>query len=145
MKSILLLTEYREIFDMQMKSAACGHCTTPLTTDSRLINTCPASSSSHFCPARFCNRLCLARSAKIHPLLCPAQNPASVPLIEWARETQWMALNALAQCTSRILLANQFGEETLKGDWLIVRGLAVLGMEERFLHSFNSYVNYFKI
>ena len=132
--------EYREIFDLQMKSAACGYCTTPFATDSLLINPCPASSSSNFCPARFCNRLCLARSAKTHPLLCPAQNPASVPLIKCARESQWMALNALAQCTSRILLANQVGEETLKADWEIVKGLAVLGMEERFLYSFGSYV-----
>jgi hypothetical protein len=135
----------REIFDMQMKSAACAHCTTPLSSDARLINPCPASSSSNFCPARFCNRLCLARSAKTHPLLCPARNPASVPLMKWARETHWMALNALAQCTSRILLANQVGEESLKGDWLIVKGLAVLGMEERFLYSFSSYVHSFSI
>ena len=134
---------YREIFDMQIKSAACAYCTTPFGSDSLLINPCPASSSSNFCPARFCNRLCLARSAKTHPLLCPAQNPASVPLIKYARESQWMALNALAQCTSRILLANQVGEETLKADWVIVKGLAVLGMEERFLYSFSSYVNCF--
>lgn len=137
--------EYREIFDLQMKSAACGYCTTPFLSDSLLINPCPASTSSNFCPARFCNRLCLARSAKTHLLLCPAQNPASVPLIKFARESQWMALNALAQCTSRILLANQVGEETLKADWVIVKGLAVLGMEERFLYSFSSYVNCFKI
>jgi len=123
---------------MQMKSAACGYCTTPLASDSLLINPCPASSSSNFCPARFCNRLCLARSAKTHPLLCPAQNPASVPLLKWARESQWMALNALTQCTSRILLANQIGEATLKADWSIVKGLAVLGMEERFRSSLNS-------
>jgi hypothetical protein len=137
--------ENREIFDMQMKSAACGYCTTPFTGDSLLINPCPASTSSNFCPARFCNRLCLARSAKTHPLLCAAQNPASVPLIKYARESQWMALNALAQCTSRILLANQVGEETLKADWVIVKGLAVLGMEERFLYSFSSYVDCFNI
>ena len=126
---------------MQIKSFACGYCTTPLTNDSRLVNACPASSSSDFCPARFCNRLCLARSAKTHPLLCPAQNPASVPLLNWAKESKWMALNALAQCTSRILLANQAGDESLKGDWLIVKGFATLGMEERFLFSFSSYVN----
>ena len=130
---------------MQMKSTACGYCTTPFSSDSLLINPCPASSSSNFCPARFCNRLCLARSAKTHPLVCPAQNPASAPLIKYARESQWMALNALAQCTSRILLANQVGEETLKADWVIVKGLAVLGMEERFLYSFRSYVICFKI
>jgi hypothetical protein len=126
---------------MQFKSAACAYCTTPLASDSLLINPCPASSYPNFCPARFCNRLCLARSAKTHPLLCPSQNPASVPLIKCARDSHWMALNALAQCTSRILLANQVGEETLKRDWLIVKGLAVLGMEERILYSFSSYVN----
>lgn len=44
-----------------------------------------------------------------------------------------MAVHALAQCTSRILLDNQSQtEEELKGDWEVVKGLAVLGMDERF-------------
>ena len=38
-------------------------------------------------------------------------------------------------------MANQAGDESLKGDWLIVKGFATLGMEERFLFSFSSYVN----
>lgn len=125
---------------MQIASTACGYCTTPLIPDSPLINACPASTSSSFCPARFCNRLCLARSARVHPLLCPSQNPASVPLLKYARETQWMALHALTQCTSRVLLANQLSETAFQNDWDVVRGLAELGMEDRFKYSFKSYV-----
>ncbi|KDR78320.1 hypothetical protein GALMADRAFT_138424 [Galerina marginata CBS 339.88] len=127
-----------EIFDMQMASTACGYCTTPLIPDSPLINACPASSSSSFCPARFCNRLCLARSAKCHPLLCPAQNPSSVPLSKFAKDTQWMALHALAQCTSRILQVNQISDSALHLDWDIMRGMAELGLEDRFKYSFRS-------
>ncbi|KAF8154243.1 hypothetical protein B0H34DRAFT_784189 [Crassisporium funariophilum] len=133
-----------EIYDMQVKSAACGYCTTPFGDGSPLIITCPSSSSSSYCPIRFCNRLCLARSAKTHPLLCAAQNPASVPLLKFARDSQWMALHALAQCTSRILLANQLAdvssasEAPLRSDWEIMRGLAELSMEDRWKYSFQS-------
>jgi hypothetical protein len=81
---------------------------------------------------RYCNRLCLRRSSATHPLLCPAQNPASVPLLTFVRKLEWQAVHALAQCTSRILLANQQGEDALKTDWELVKGLAVLGMEQRF-------------
>lgn len=83
---------------------------------------------------RYCNRLCLKRSNATHPLLCPAQNPASVPLLTFARKTEWIALHAISQCTSRILLANQRqgGEDVFKADWEVVKGLAVLGIEERF-------------
>jgi hypothetical protein len=104
------------------------------------------------CPARFCNRLCLKRSEKTHPLLCPAQNPASVSLLAFARKHAWMALHALAQCTARLLLAHQQkqgrqragsgggggggggGEEEEEGmreDWSVYCALADLGMEER--------------
>ena len=82
---------------------------------------------------RYCNRLCLKRSRTTHPLLCAAQNPASVPLLKFARRAEWQALHALAQLTSRILLANQLQtDHELKNDWEVVKGLAVLGMEERF-------------
>lgn len=131
---------HRDLFDLQMKSTACAYCSTPLV-DSPIAGSpipCPASISSAFCPARFCNRLCLSRSAKTHPLLCPAQNPASVPLLKWTRDGRWMALHALAQCMSRILLANQKDEATLRADWEVMRGLAALGMEERFNYSFKS-------
>jgi hypothetical protein len=43
-----------------------------------------------------------------------------------------MGLHALAQCTSRILLAGNKSEE----DWAIVGGLAELGMEERWKYSY---------
>ncbi|KAF9468274.1 hypothetical protein BDZ94DRAFT_1287217 [Collybia nuda] len=126
-----------EIFDMQVASTACGFCSTPLDISSPLTISCPASaaSSSH-CSIRFCNRLCLARSSRHHPLLCHAANPASIPILKWARETQWLALHALVQCTSRILLAIQHGR--LEEDWKIVRGFAELGLEERFKYSFKS-------
>ncbi|KAF8900453.1 SET domain-containing protein [Gymnopilus junonius] len=128
-----------EIFDMQQKSTACSYCTTPLLPDSPLVNPCTASSSSSYCPARFCNRLCTARSGKTHPLVCPVQNPASVPLIKYAKDIQWMALHALTQCTSRILQANQLKDpSTLNSDWEIVTGLAELGLEDRFKYSFKS-------
>ena len=42
-----------------------------------------------------------------------------------------MALNALSHCVSRVLLANQIDESTLKADWDVMRSLAALGMEER--------------
>ncbi|PPQ95821.1 hypothetical protein CVT26_015930 [Gymnopilus dilepis] len=128
-----------EIFDMQQSSTACSYCTTPLQPDSPLTNPCAASSSSSFCPARYCNRLCTARSGKAHPLLCPAQNPASVPLIKYAKDVQWMALHALAHCTSRLLQANQLRDSsTLKSDWEIYKGLAELGLEDRYKYSYKS-------
>ena len=126
------------------------HCTTPLTNhlsaSSSLIMNCPTTSStpSSTCPARFCNRLCLKRSEKTHPLLCPAQNPASVPLLAFAKKHAWMALHALAQCTARLLLAHQQkpgrqragsdGDGNIEGmreDWSVYCALADLGMEER--------------
>ncbi|EGO03005.1 hypothetical protein SERLA73DRAFT_103070 [Serpula lacrymans var. lacrymans S7.3] len=120
-----------EIYNLQTSSRACAFCTTPLS-ESKLIIACPASTSASFCPAMFCNRLCLARSAKTHPLLCPSRNPASVPLLSFVKKAQWMALHALAQCTSRLLLAAQQDEQLFSEDWQIVRGFAELGMEERF-------------
>ncbi|KAF9450750.1 SET domain-containing protein [Macrolepiota fuliginosa MF-IS2] len=125
-----------EIFDLQIRSAACAFCTTPLG-DSSLVVTCSASAPGSVCPARFCNRLCLARSAQVHPLLCPTKNPASVPLIKFVRESRWMALHALAHCTSRLLLANQADEKAFSEDWDVVWSLAELGMEERHKYSFN--------
>ncbi|RDB23340.1 putative protein lysine methyltransferase SET5 [Hypsizygus marmoreus] len=125
-----------EIYDLQTSSAACGFCTTPLDPTSPLVLPCPASTSSSYCPYRFCNRLCLSRSAKDHTLLCPSQNPASIPLLSMARETQWMALHALAHCTARVLLAGQRSAEEERSDWRIIRGFAELGLEERFKYSF---------
>ena len=120
----------RNLYDHQMSSHACGHCSTPLTT-SPLIVPCAASTSSTPCPVRFCSRLCLSRSGRTHPLLCASRNPASASVLHFARKNQWMALNALAQMTARILLAFQGEEAAFKEDWEIVRALAQLGMEER--------------
>ncbi|RXW15364.1 hypothetical protein EST38_g10490 [Candolleomyces aberdarensis] len=78
-----------------------------------------------------------SRSAKVHPLLCQAQNPACAPLVKFIREREWMALNALTHCVSRVLLANQYDEATLRADWDVMKGLAALGMEERAKYSFN--------
>ena len=80
----------------------------------------------------FCNRLCRTHSEKVHPLLCPARNPASAALLKFARNSEWMALHALAQCTSRLLLSAQRDDGTLDEDIQIVQSLAELGMEERF-------------
>src|SRR5579863_6552655 len=140
---MLCLFFYRDVYDLQIASRACAHCTTPLTerllSSPLLVQRCPATSSGA-CPARFCNRLCLKRSEVTHPLLCPAQNPASVPLLAFARKHEWMALHALAQCTARLLLAHQQqghqraggGESGGMGDdWRVYCALAELGMEQR--------------
>jgi len=50
-----------------------------------------------------------------------------------------MALHALAHCTSRILQANQLRDSsTLKSDWDIYKGLAELGLEDRYKYSYKS-------
>ncbi|TFK48194.1 SET domain-containing protein [Heliocybe sulcata] len=119
------------IYDLQATSRACAYCSTPLT-DKPMAVECPSSISAAYCPARFCNRLCLTRSAITHPLLCPARNSAAVPLVNFARQTSWQALHSVAQCTARLLLAYQQSEEAFEADWKVVKALAVLGMEERF-------------
>ncbi|KAI0633060.1 SET domain-containing protein [Trametes polyzona] len=119
-----------DLYDHQMSSHACGYCSTPLTT-SPLIVPCSASTSATPCPVRFCSRLCLSRSGRTHPLLCASRNPASAPLLHFARRNQWMALHALAQCTARVLLAYNQDEKAFEEDWEVVRSLAQLGMEER--------------
>lgn len=118
------------LYDLQMASVACMHCSTPLTS-SVLTVPCTGAAKVPSCPARFCNRLCQSRAARIHTLLCPAHNPASVPLLQFARRHEWMALHALAQCTARVLLAEQQDAAAFAADWAVVRGLAQLGMEER--------------
>ena len=130
------MARLRDIYDLQVASRACGYCTTPLT-DSSLVLRCPASttttsSTTTPCPARFCNRLCLKRSEKTHPLLCPSQNPAITPLLAFARKNVWMAFHALTHCAARLLLAaQQAGDDALRDDWRVYCALAELGMEER--------------
>lgn len=114
-------------------SGACGYCSTPLhnVTNPALILRCDGAAQSPSCNIRYCNRLCLSRSKKTHPLLCPAQNPASTPLLRLSQATQWQALHALTQCTARLLLSEQRDEKDFLDDWNVITGLAQLGMEER--------------
>ncbi|KAF9074395.1 hypothetical protein BDP27DRAFT_187636 [Rhodocollybia butyracea] len=121
-----------EIYDLQNLGQACSFCTTPFssTTTTSLLTSCASSTSSSFCPARFCNRLCRDRSARTHPLLCPSQNPASVPLMKWARETQWVALHALAYMTTRVMILCQ-DPKVADEEWRIATSYATLSMEDR--------------
>ncbi|KAJ7699349.1 hypothetical protein B0H17DRAFT_307442 [Mycena rosella] len=118
-----------EIYDKQRKGAACALCTTLFAHPSEARARC-----AH-CPAAFCNAVCRKRADKTHALLCPAQNPASMELMRWVRSHEWMALAALVQCTARLLLATGSAQ---RADWNVVRGFAVLGMEERARYSFRS-------
>ncbi|KAN0102359.1 hypothetical protein V8E52_012024 [Russula decolorans] len=130
----LVIAPEWEIYDLQLASRTCAHCTTHLTNLhlASLILNCPTTSST-------------TSSAKDSPLLCIAQNPASVPLLTFARKHVWMALHALAQCTARLLLAHQQKqgrqwagitsldneEDGMRKDWSVYCALADLGMEER--------------
>ncbi|KIJ35527.1 hypothetical protein M422DRAFT_84937, partial [Sphaerobolus stellatus SS14] len=115
-----------DIYNAQEASLACLHCTTPLA-DSRLVVSCPAQP----CTGRFCNRLCLTKSAVVHPLLCRGQNPAVGPLVDLAKRSQWIGLHALAHQTSKLLLANEKGDAERGIQWRVVRGFAEMGMEDR--------------
>ncbi|KAG7450171.1 SET domain-containing protein [Guyanagaster necrorhizus] len=108
-----------DIFDLQQRAVACAHCTTPFSQSSALVVSC------QHCSARYCTRLCFSRSVSTHPLLCPGQNAASVPLLKQARSLAWMALHAISRVTARVLLG---GEQ----EWDVVKAMAELGMEERF-------------
>ncbi|KAK0465228.1 SET domain-containing protein [Desarmillaria tabescens] len=90
-----------DIFDLQQRAVACAHCTTPFPQSSALVVSC------QHCSARYCTRLCLSRSASTHPLLCPGQNTASVPLLKQVRSLAWMALHALSRVTARVLLGGE--------------------------------------
>lgn len=138
-----------DIFDLQWStpSRVCAHCTTPFaqgtSSAAKLIATCPGITASSHCPARFCNRLCLARAqATHHPLLCPIQNPGGARLIKWARRREWLALHALTRVVARVLLSYQQPQRTGSGasagsgvaemeEMDVVRGWAAIGMEDR--------------
>ncbi|KAJ3866203.1 hypothetical protein EV359DRAFT_37122 [Lentinula novae-zelandiae] len=132
-----------EIYDLQQSGQACSFCTTPFssTTTTSLITSCVAS-----CHARFCNRLCRDRSARTHPLLCPVQNPASIPLLQWARKAEWMALHALACMTSRVMTLCQDSKDSkdvkvAEEEWRIVTSFATLSMEDRAKYHFHKAEN----
>ncbi|KAL5501618.1 hypothetical protein ACEPAH_8878 [Sanghuangporus vaninii] len=128
-----------DIYDLQIASHACFHCTTPFNA-STLPHSLPCPSSTNTalstagaCPARFCNRLCLTRAMnKQHPLVCAALNPASVPLLSFARSRTWLAVHAVAQCIARLLMAHEQGrKQDLEQDLRFMRALAQMSMEER--------------
>ncbi|KAJ7607329.1 hypothetical protein FB45DRAFT_846812 [Roridomyces roridus] len=124
-----VITPEWDIYDKQRASLACAFCTTlfPSVSAARSAPRCP------HCPAAFCNSLCRKRAIeRTHPLLCPAQNPSSMPLLRWVRGKEWLALGALVQATARVLLSPEAGE------WATLRGFAVMGMEERAKYSFRS-------
>ncbi|KAF8824592.1 hypothetical protein HHX47_DHR8000115 [Lentinula edodes] len=94
------------------------------------------------CHARFCNRLCRDRSARTHPLLCPIQNPASIPLLQWARKAEWMALHALACMTSRVMTLCQDSKDSkdakvAEEEWRTVTSFATLSIEDRAKYHFH--------
>src|ERR1700709_2122296 len=129
LRSLLCLG--REIYDLQLSSQACSYCSSIIREYSPSHVPCGASTTATPCAAKYCNRLCRLQAEKVHPLLCSARNPASVPLLAFARKAEWMALHALAQCTARLLLACQKDDVMFDLDWDVVHGFAVLGMEER--------------
>jgi hypothetical protein len=57
--------------------------------------------------------------------------------MRFVRESRWMALYALVQCTSRLLLESQAEDKLFNENWEMVRALAELGMEERHKYSYN--------
>lgn len=131
----LVLAPEWDYFDKQVRGVACWHCSTPLQHTGLEVPCRADGSSANYCPARFCNRLCLVRSDKTHALLCPAQNPASSKLLRYARDKQWLALYAYAQVIARFILENQNDAAALKEDLEVVRSFAQIGMEERFRNS----------
>jgi hypothetical protein len=128
----------REIYDLTTNSVACTFCSTPFSDpSSALIVKCPHSTSSVYCPARFCNRLCLTRGNKIsHTLLCPARNPKTRELFQFIRVNHWMALHALVQCSTRLLLSGtapnpKQPEPSLDEEWVVFNSFASLSLADR--------------
>ena len=82
-----LVPPRRNLYDLQMSSHACGHCSTPLTA-SPLVVPCNASAGAGAvaCPVRFCSRLCLARAARTHP-----DAPPHLPPLPFADHAEEMA------------------------------------------------------
>lgn len=78
---------------MQMKFTASGDCKIPVPLLYLSISARQGLQLSS-----------LGSPSKAHPLLCPTQNTASVSLIKWARELQWMV---------------QAGEDTLKENYTL--------------------------
>ena len=135
---VLKAGDPREIYDLTTSSIACTFCSTPLSDPSSpLIINCSHNSSSANCPARFCNRLCSTRSAKVsHTLLCPARNPKAKELFQFIRVNHWMAFHALVQCTTRLLLSAAVpnpkqSEPLIEEEWAVFNSFASLSLEDR--------------
>lgn len=129
---------FREIYDLTTNSVACTFCSTPFNDPSSpLIIKCPHNSSSAYCPARFCNRLCSTRGTKVsHTLLCPARNPRARELFQFIRVNHWMAFHALVQCTTRLLLSSaapnpKQPEPSLDEEWAVFNSFASLSLGDR--------------
>ena len=128
----------REVYDLTIRSVACTFCSTPFSDpSSALIVRCPHNTSSAHCPARFCNRLCSTRSTKVsHTILCPARNPKARDLFRFIRVNHWMALHALVQCTTKLLLSavtpnSKQPEASLDEEWTVFDSFASLSLEDR--------------
>ena len=128
----------REVYDLTTNSVACTFCSTPFSDpSSALIVRCPHNSSSAYCPARFCNRLCSTRGTRVsHTILCPARNPKAKELFQFIRVNHWMALHALVQCSTRLLLSvatpsPKQPEPSLDEEWSVFDSFASLSLEDR--------------
>jgi len=113
----------------QTRSEACANCTRELPAPTSPPFPCPAPPS---CSASFCNRLCVARNGNVHALLCPAQNPASIPLLDLLKTEKWKALGAWTRVVALILSQHSKGQTGEMEDSLeIVRSLAGMTFEKR--------------
>lgn len=124
-----------EVYDLQAASRACMYCMTQLSGNA-LQASIPCQYSKNVfttgCSARFCNRLCLLRAQKLHPLLCQSANPGCTLLLAFARQRHWTAYYAVVQCIARILLAEDQGrhQEAEDGFNFLV-ALSRITMEDR--------------
>ena len=128
----------REVYDLTTNSVACTFCSTPFSDpSSALIIRCPYNTSSAYCPAKFCNRLCSTRGIRVsHTILCPARNPKARELFQFIRVNHWMALHALVQCSTRLLLSAatpnpKQPEPSLDEEWTVFNSFASLSLEHR--------------
>ena len=77
------------------------------------------------------------RGAKVsHTIVCPARNPKARELFQFIRVNHWMALNALVQCTTRLLLSAaapspKQPEPSLDEEWTVFNSFASLSLGDR--------------
>ncbi|KDQ08958.1 hypothetical protein BOTBODRAFT_47915 [Botryobasidium botryosum FD-172 SS1] len=113
----------------QTRSEACANCTRTLPAPTSPPIPCPAAPS---CSASFCNRLCMVRNGNVHALLCPVQNPASIPLLDFIKAEKWKALGAWTRLVALILSQHSKGQtEEMQDSLEFVRSLAGMTFEKR--------------